>query len=130
MFVAIGDTYAGLLENTLKNTNESDSVFVLEEAFKSLFQITQEAGVSAQCGAAITISKIIHASPSAYFHKLFEMIISNIIAYLKPDHCKSPFEVGICLKGLGYCKKTLIEFFLLDYSFFADFGVWCVFDSL
>lgn len=93
MFIAIGDTYAGLLENSLKNTNESDSTFVLEEAFKSLFLITKEFGTKAQSGAAITISKIIHASPSAYFHKLFDIVVSNILEYLKPESCKSPFEV-------------------------------------
>lgn len=93
MFVAIGETYAGLLENSLKNTNESDSVFVLEEAFKSLFLITKQFGTKAQAGSAITISKIIHGSPSAYFHKLFDVIISNILEYLKPESCKSPFEV-------------------------------------
>lgn len=42
MFTAIGDTYAGLLENSLRNTNESDSKFVLEEAMTSLFDIAMD----------------------------------------------------------------------------------------
>lgn len=94
MFFAIGETYAGLLENSLKNTNESDSVFVLEEAFKSLFEISNGGGMSAERGAAITISKIIHAAPSAYFGAVFDIVITNILDYLKPDNVKNPFEVS------------------------------------
>jgi hypothetical protein len=96
MYLAIGETYAGLLENSLRNTNQSDSIFVLEEAFKSLFEICKGSGgggVSAEKGAAITISKIIHSAPSSYFNDVFEVVISNILSYLKPDNSKNPFEV-------------------------------------
>ena len=105
MFLAIGETYAGLLENSLKNTNESDSVFVLEQAFQNLFVISKDGGMSAERGAAITISKIIHAAPSSYFSGVFDIIITNILEYLRPDNVKNPFEVS-----LNFLDKILTSF--------------------
>jgi hypothetical protein len=73
---------------------------VLEEAFKSLFEICKGGGLSAERGAAITISKIIHAAPSSYFNSVFEVIITNILNYLKPENAKNPFEVPLSNKKL------------------------------
>lgn len=94
IFTAIGNTYAGLLENSLRNTNQSDSTFVLEEAFKSLFEILMESNESAQMGVGIVLARIIQITPSRYFKDMFDFLLENIINYLRKDRdCNSPFEV-------------------------------------
>lgn len=64
---AIGDTYAGVIEHSLKKSNQEDAIVVIEGAFEKLFAMAASDDVTEQSASAECILRIIKAAPSAYF---------------------------------------------------------------
>lgn len=79
---AIGDTYSGLLEHSLKKSNQEDATFVIEEAFKLLFDMAGSKSSVEQRAASSCILRIIKASPSSYFNSCSDFLARNLIEVL------------------------------------------------
>lgn len=82
MCEAIGDTYSGLLEHSLKKSTKDDACFVIEEAFKLLFEMATSNSISEQRAASVCILRIIKSSPSTYFTACSEFLVKNLVEVL------------------------------------------------
>lgn len=82
MCEAIGDTYTGLLEHSLKKSGPEDAVFVIEEAFKLLFEMANSKGPVEQRAASACILRVAKSSPSTHFSACSEFLVKNLIEVL------------------------------------------------
>jgi hypothetical protein len=108
IFQAIGETYAGLLEHSLKKTNETDSLYVLQEALKSLFEVMASGSANTRIGACVSVLKIIQSSPSQFFGALFEFIVTNLIGVIRKHKASCTYQCLECLISLCLCNDKQI----------------------
>jgi hypothetical protein len=86
---AIGETYCGLLEHSLKKSSHEDAVFVIEEAFKLLFEMAASKSSVEQRASSICILRIIKASPSSFFSACADFLTSSLVALLGKRHTEA-----------------------------------------
>lgn len=115
IFEAIGETYAGLLEHSLKKSSEEDAVFVLEEAIKTLLEMVETGQPNQQQGAATSILRIIKTAPSTHFAQVTGLLLEGVLGAFKK-------------KSLG-CAQTYIEC-VMSIVLYSDKDVPAYIDSI
>ena len=110
---AIGDTYAGLLEHSLKKSTEEDSIYVLEEGINTLFELIDSGPSNQQQGAALSILKIIKVAPSNHFDKIVPTIIEGLVECLNK---KKLSAIQTCLE----CIMSIVIYSDKDVSSYIE----------
>lgn len=108
MAEAIGETYAGLLEHSLKKSSLEDSQFVLKETLQTLFELMGSSNTTLQIGAAICIQKIIQTGPSLHFSSVVPYLVEQLVGMLKKKKSACGLQCLECLMGLVlYAHKEI-----------------------
>lgn len=94
---AIGDTYIGVIEHSLKKSSQGDAAVVIEGAFDKLFDMASSDDITEQSASSECILRITKGAPSAYFSSSAGYIGKGLLELLSKKQHRCAHQ---CLESL------------------------------